>query len=63
MDFFLFWGSVLSKFVSPFITVYIFLYCLVNFEDLSWGVSHGATEEQKPLTEIDDPVKSTETLV
>jgi len=61
--FFLFWGSVLSKFVSPFITVYIFLYCLVNFEDLSWGVSHGATEEQKPLTEIDDPVKSTETLV
>lgn len=39
---FLFAGSIVSKFASPFITVYIFLYCLVNFTDVSWGKTHGA---------------------
>lgn len=66
---FLFTGGVLSKFVSPFITVYIFLYCLFYFTDVSWGKSHGATESGQAQAAVgespDDPSKKgePETLV
>jgi len=39
---FLFVGSIVSKAVSPFITIYIFLYAMLNFNDLNWGKTHGS---------------------
>lgn len=64
---FLFVGSVLSKFVSPFITVYNFLYCIYNFPDISWGLSHGAVSGVDAAIKVTDdyPVREDdpETLV
>lgn len=63
---FLFTGSVVSKFVSPFITVYNFLYCIYYFTDISWGLSHGALGGDTAVKVTDDyPVKEDdpETLV
>lgn len=64
---FLFTGSVLSKFVSPFISVYMFLYCLYYFTDVSWGKTHGNTGSQSaqptnvPIdASPDDPTKKGE---
>jgi len=63
---FLFTGSIVSKFVSPFITVYNFLYCVFYFTDISWGISHGAVKGEPVISVTEDyPVKDDdpETLV
>ena len=39
---FLWTGSIVSKLFAPFITIYIFCYALYKFDDIGWGVSHGA---------------------
>jgi len=39
---FLLVGSIISKLFSPFITIYIFLYAMINFNDLTWGKTHGS---------------------
>lgn len=63
---FLFVGSVVSKFVSPFITVYNFLFCIFHFTDITWGISHGANNGDVIVSVTEDyPVKEDdpETLV
>lgn len=63
---FLLTGSVVSKFASPFITVYNFLYCVYHFTDISWGLAHGAVNGEKIVSVTEDyPVKEDdpETLV
>jgi hypothetical protein len=57
---YLFVGSLLSKLCSPFITVYIFLYAMQNFADLTWGKTHGSqptggasTEKEKEEDDLE----------
>lgn len=37
-------GSVAGVLVSPFINIYIFVNCLINFTNASWGITHGKTQ-------------------
>lgn len=50
---FLFVGSIISKLVSPFITIYIFMYAMYFFNDLNWGKTHGSQP-------TDDTTRATE---
>ena len=38
---FLLTGCVVSLFVSPFLNAYVFISCMANFTNISWGISHG----------------------
>jgi len=43
---FLLVGSIISKICSPFITIYIFVYAMQHFNDLTWGKTHGSGPTQ-----------------
>lgn len=44
---FLLLGSFMSKIASPFITLYIFTYAMIYFNDLTWGKTHGTEKNEQ----------------
>jgi chitin synthase len=49
---FLLAGSLISKVFSPFITIYIFVYAMLNFADLTWGKTHGSQSTDGAKKEV-----------